>query len=44
MGTSVQMIESYYGKHSTNLSVATLLGGPLVVKKNSKKGKDGEQA
>lgn len=44
MGTSVQMIESYYGRHSTNLSVATVLGGPLVVKKNSKKEKDGEQA
>ena len=40
MGTSVQMIESYYGKHGTNLSMATLLGGPLVVKKNAKKEKD----
>jgi integrase len=40
MGTSVQVIESYYGKHGTNLSMATLLGGPLVVKKNAKKEKD----
>lgn len=27
MGTSVQMIESYYGKHATSRVLATRLGG-----------------
>jgi hypothetical protein len=29
MGTSVQMIQSYYGKQATPLSMATTLGGKV---------------
>jgi hypothetical protein len=29
MGTSVQMIQSYYGKQATPISMATKLGGKV---------------
>lgn len=35
MGTSVQMIQSYYGKQATPLSMATTLGGKLRVAQNN---------
>lgn len=38
MGTSVEMIEKYYGRNATTLSLATTLGGkPLTKKKTTSK-------
>ena len=36
MGTSVQMIQSYYGRQATPISMATTLGGMPAVKKKKK--------
>ena len=42
MGTSVEMIQQYYGKNATPKSMATTLGGKLKDKHKMKK-KDGEK-
>ncbi len=42
MGTSVQMIEQYYGKNATSKKMATQLGGKLKDKHKMKK-KDGQK-
>ena len=43
MGTSVQMIQSYYGRQATPLSMATTLGGKAVAKKAPAKKKPAKE-
>jgi integrase len=40
MGTSVQMIQSYYGRQATPISMATTLGGMPAVKKKKDRGEE----